>query len=175
MRFSIAGPWRYQIFWEVTGLEQGPLSLVSRTEELLGRNSSGSGLKSREYGRKEPLCWPSDVYPQKLTLTSPTSGDRSVGIVRGLRPGLLYIFFLLHWILLDEFNCGPRNYHCRDRSNQTLRILQYESLVQCTIISHIKIALDKVQIGRGFYSPWGHWIFFFSGSGTGSTQPREYN
>jgi hypothetical protein len=34
----------YQIFWEVVGLEQGPLSLVSTTEELLGRNSSGSGL-----------------------------------------------------------------------------------------------------------------------------------
>jgi hypothetical protein len=34
----------------VVGLERGPLSLVSRTEELLGNNSSGSGLESREYG-----------------------------------------------------------------------------------------------------------------------------
>jgi hypothetical protein len=34
---------RYQIFWEVVGLERGPLSLVSTTEELLGRKSSGSG------------------------------------------------------------------------------------------------------------------------------------
>jgi hypothetical protein len=34
---------RFQIFWEATGLERGPLSLVSITEELLGRNSSGSG------------------------------------------------------------------------------------------------------------------------------------
>jgi hypothetical protein len=32
---------RYQIFWEVVGLERGPLSLVSTTEELLGRESSG--------------------------------------------------------------------------------------------------------------------------------------
>jgi hypothetical protein len=30
---------RYQIFWEVVGLERGPLSLVSTTEELLGRKS----------------------------------------------------------------------------------------------------------------------------------------
>jgi hypothetical protein len=30
---------RYQIFWEVVSLERGPLSLVSTTEELLGRNS----------------------------------------------------------------------------------------------------------------------------------------
>jgi hypothetical protein len=35
------------------GLERGPLSLVSTTEELLGSNSSGSGLESREYGRRD--------------------------------------------------------------------------------------------------------------------------
>jgi hypothetical protein len=28
---------RYQIFWEVMGLERGPLSLVSTAEELLER------------------------------------------------------------------------------------------------------------------------------------------
>jgi hypothetical protein len=32
---------------KVVGLEWDPLSLVSTTEELLGRNSSGSGLESR--------------------------------------------------------------------------------------------------------------------------------
>jgi hypothetical protein len=36
----------------VVGHELGPLSLVSTTEELLGSNSSGSGLESREYGRR---------------------------------------------------------------------------------------------------------------------------
>jgi hypothetical protein len=36
------------------GLERGPLSLVSAIEELLGRKSSGSGLESREYGRRDP-------------------------------------------------------------------------------------------------------------------------
>jgi hypothetical protein len=40
------------------GLERGPLSLVSIIEELLGRKSSGSGLETREYGRRDPLCWP---------------------------------------------------------------------------------------------------------------------
>jgi hypothetical protein len=34
------------------GMERGPLSLVSTTEELLGRNISGSGLESLEYGRR---------------------------------------------------------------------------------------------------------------------------
>jgi hypothetical protein len=34
------------------GLERGPLSLVSTIEELLGRQSSGSGLENRDYGRR---------------------------------------------------------------------------------------------------------------------------
>jgi hypothetical protein len=37
---------RYQIFWVVVGLEQGPLSLMTKTEELLERKSSSSGLES---------------------------------------------------------------------------------------------------------------------------------
>jgi hypothetical protein len=46
--------WRHQIFREVVGLERGPLSLVSTIVELLGRKSSGCGLESREYGRRDP-------------------------------------------------------------------------------------------------------------------------
>jgi hypothetical protein len=46
---------RYQIFWEVVGLELGSLSLVSTIEELLGRRSSGSGLGNRDYGLGDPL------------------------------------------------------------------------------------------------------------------------
>jgi hypothetical protein len=35
------------------------------------------------YGRRDPSRWPRDsFYPQKLILTSPTSGGRSVAIVR---------------------------------------------------------------------------------------------
>jgi hypothetical protein len=37
------------------GLERGSLSLVSTIKELLGINSSGSGLENREYGRGDPL------------------------------------------------------------------------------------------------------------------------
>jgi hypothetical protein len=65
------------------GLERGLLSLVSTIEELLGIKSSGSGLETREYGRRNPSRWPRDtLYQQKLALTLPTSGGRSVGIVR---------------------------------------------------------------------------------------------
>jgi hypothetical protein len=74
---------RYQIFWEVVGLERGPLSLVSTIEELLEGKSSGSGLESREYGHRNPSRWPrGTLYQQKLAQTSPTSGGRSVSIVR---------------------------------------------------------------------------------------------
>jgi hypothetical protein len=43
---------RYQIFRKVVDLEQGPLSLVRANEELLERNSSGSGLENRDYGSR---------------------------------------------------------------------------------------------------------------------------
>jgi hypothetical protein len=48
---------RFQILWEAVGLGRGPLSLVRTTEELLGRNSSGSGLENRDYDRGDPLRW----------------------------------------------------------------------------------------------------------------------
>jgi hypothetical protein len=70
------------------GLERGPLSLVIRIEELLGRKSSGSGPENREYGRGVPLYWPRDtLYPQNLALISPTLAvARSVLFASGLRP-----------------------------------------------------------------------------------------
>jgi hypothetical protein len=44
----------YQIFREVVGMERGPLSLVSKNEELLERKSIGSGLENRDYGHRDP-------------------------------------------------------------------------------------------------------------------------
>jgi hypothetical protein len=48
------------------GLERGPLSLMSTTEELLGRKSSGSGLESREYGRRPPRLPSETLLPAKV-------------------------------------------------------------------------------------------------------------
>jgi hypothetical protein len=71
------------MFCEVVSLEHGPLSFLSSTEVLLWRKISGSGLENREYSREDPLLWPRDtLYLQKLALTLPTSGGRSIGIVR---------------------------------------------------------------------------------------------
>jgi hypothetical protein len=73
---------RYQIFWEVPGLEQGPLSLMSTIEERLGRKSSGSSVENREYGHRDPSSWPrGTLYSQKLALTLSTSSGRLVGVV----------------------------------------------------------------------------------------------
>jgi hypothetical protein len=36
-----------------SGSRTGPLSLMSTTEELLGRNSIGSGLEIQEYGLRD--------------------------------------------------------------------------------------------------------------------------
>jgi hypothetical protein len=64
------------------GLERGPLSLVSITEELLETRSTGSGLESREYGSRDPSRSPcGTLNPKKLAITSPTRGGHSVGIV----------------------------------------------------------------------------------------------
>jgi hypothetical protein len=78
-------------------VERSPLSLVSTTEELLARNSSGSGQENREYGRGDSLCRPRDaLYPQKLPLTSPTYCCHSVGIVLSrTRPRILVFQFIL--------------------------------------------------------------------------------
>jgi hypothetical protein len=75
------------------GLERGPHNLVSTTEELLERKSSGSGLESREYGRRDSSRSPrGTLYPQKLALTSLTSGSSSVGIVRSRTQDMEFSF-----------------------------------------------------------------------------------
>jgi hypothetical protein len=63
------------------GLERGPLNLVSTTEELLERKSSGSDAEKRDYGRRGSAALTTQ-HPsiRKLVLTSPTSGSRSVGV-----------------------------------------------------------------------------------------------
>jgi hypothetical protein len=75
------------------GLERGPLSLVSTTDEILERKSSGSSLDNREYGCRNPSRWPRGIlYPKKLARISPTSGGHSVGIVRSRTKDMEFSF-----------------------------------------------------------------------------------
>jgi hypothetical protein len=95
---------RYQIFWEVMGLQRGPLSLLSTIEELLERKSIGSGVEIRDYGLRDPSRWPhGTLYPQKLGLTSLTSGGCSVGIFRSRTQAMELVVFI---IIIIDCLCG---------------------------------------------------------------------
>jgi hypothetical protein len=65
------------------GLERGPLSLTSITEELLEWKGSGSGSRKSRLTAVGIRC-ADQATPssQKLVLTSPIGDGRSVGIVR---------------------------------------------------------------------------------------------
>jgi hypothetical protein len=81
-------------FLRSSGSGTSPLSLVSTIVELLGRNNSCSGLENRVYGREDLVRWPRDIlHPQKLALTSPARGGRSVGVVRLRTKATEFFFF----------------------------------------------------------------------------------
>jgi hypothetical protein len=103
------------------GLDRGPLSLVRIIEELLEWKSSGSGQENLINGwgiRCADHATPS--IRKKLALTSPTSGGRSVDIVRlrtkghvvslSLFPSFLLIFVGLqqqlsfNWVFAFQFS-----------------------------------------------------------------------
>jgi hypothetical protein len=74
---------RYQVFWEVVSLEQGPLSLVRITGELLEWKVAAPTYIT-EINDHATNCadHTTPFYLQKLALTSMTSDSHSVGIVR---------------------------------------------------------------------------------------------
>jgi hypothetical protein len=78
------------------GLKRGPLILMRIIEELFQGNS-GSGLENRKLTTMgDSLRRPRDtLYPLKLAQTSPTSGGRSVGIVRLRTQATEFVFLLM--------------------------------------------------------------------------------
>jgi hypothetical protein len=100
--------WSYQNIWEVVGLELGPLSLMKIIEELLEWKSSGSCLENGINGHMNLLRWPRNtLYLQKLALTLPTSGGRSVVMVR-LRTKSHRVCFCLCLFFINNnlYNCS---------------------------------------------------------------------
>jgi hypothetical protein len=78
-------------------LERGPPSLVKIIEELLERTVAAPIYKIEINDRGDLLRWPRDtLYPLKLELTSPTSGGRSVDIVRWRTKSRSYICEVLN-------------------------------------------------------------------------------
>jgi hypothetical protein len=88
----------------VVGLERGSLSLVSTTEELLGRNRRlRSWIRPQGFVKLttwHPLC-------AKLALTSLTSGGRSVGIFRLRTVATDFFLRYLCYLLIDDHQHMP--------------------------------------------------------------------
>jgi hypothetical protein len=74
--------------WVWNGVHSPSWVLMSITEELLGRNSSGSGQENREYDRRDSLRWPRNtLYPQKLVLLRQEAAvARSAWFASGPKP-----------------------------------------------------------------------------------------
>jgi hypothetical protein len=67
------------------GLERGPLSLMNTVEKLLERKRNGSGLETRDYGRRGSVTL-TTWHPLSASVGTNFAhwGGRSVGIVRSL-------------------------------------------------------------------------------------------
>jgi hypothetical protein len=65
--------------------------------------NSGSGLEIQEYDFRDPLCCPRNtLYPQKWTLTSPSSGSHLPGIVSSQTKATEFVclFFVITVIII---------------------------------------------------------------------------
>jgi hypothetical protein len=88
------------------GLERGPLSLVSTTEELLDRKVADPIYKTENTAveiRHDNHVAPS--IRKKLAITSPTSGGRSAGIVRSQTQTME--FSLVFYLYYDTMRRSP--------------------------------------------------------------------
>jgi hypothetical protein len=83
------------------GLEWGSLSLVNTIEELLGKKLAASAKKTdiTAVGIRHADYVTRSIHTKKLALTSPTSGGRSVSIVRWRAKAMELLLLLLLFYL----------------------------------------------------------------------------
>jgi hypothetical protein len=79
------------------GLEWDTLSLMSTVVELLERKSNSSGVENPDYDNRGSamLTTRHPSISQRLLLTSPTSGSRSVGIVRLQTQAMEFLYAII--------------------------------------------------------------------------------
>jgi hypothetical protein len=117
---------------KVVGLERGPLSLVSTTEELLDRKVAASVQKTENTAVR--ICHADHVAPsirKMLAITSPKSGGRSVGIVRSrtqtMEFSLVLVFSFIHQNFRNEYQESFRGV----KSGRLVRQIHRHQWVDC--------------------------------------------
>jgi hypothetical protein len=136
--------------------------------------SSGSGTGStqpREYnwgatwmekkkleinGREDPLRWPRDtLYPQKLALTSPTSGGRSVGMVRLRAKASEFVFFRQHvWNKQSLTNSDTLAMKMRVFVTLQLLMKDMQHIKRCEIMTLLNSNKFNSLIKHSFFILW---------------------
>jgi hypothetical protein len=107
---------RYHIFLRSSGSGTGSTQPREDNWRAVSRKLWLRSRKPKLTTVGDSLRWPRVIlYPLKLALTSPTSGGRSVGIVRacGLKPRSFFLFvfcFLLKYHLMKE-DCKVEIYY----------------------------------------------------------------
>jgi hypothetical protein len=142
------------------GLERGPLSLVSTTEELLEGKSTGSGKEIRDYGRRDPSRWPrGTLCLQKLAPTSPTSGGRSVSIVRSRSQATEFVLFVFTILVTNIIISKKYPHWCKVIKSRVhnfiyMHISWYQCILnfQSSYILYFLISLNFPMISLSFSS-----------------------
>jgi hypothetical protein len=160
----------YHIFWEVVGLERGPFSLVSTIEEVLGRNSSGSGPEIREYGRRDPSRWPrGTVYPQIWHYLSRQRGGRLIrySSLKDKSHGVIisYKSINVRWITKrsESFNYAVfviricRAFPVSIAGKWSISILFHQNAARFVLTAVLSVNVPKLtaasRLGRAFATP----------------------
>jgi hypothetical protein len=108
---------------------------LSTIEELLGRKTNDFGLENREYGSRDPSRWPRcTLNPERLALTSPTSGSRSVGIVRSWTQATEFFFVeAMDMVLVNRKTPGNTGQHITEENMHSYPALNFSQFAHSPV------------------------------------------